>query len=132
MGFKVNDKDPKCILCIIYRLCITTKVKFNDVKIFWTHKQIQSNPKILFYTMKDISKEDNGIFLKMDDALKIYSGHLFRRDSEFLPIFRHYILKGFETGIFKRIHTTMREQSYYAQYNRVRWHSMNSQNDYEE
>ena len=91
----------------------------------WALEHINSNRKILLYNNNIGGKYES---LKMDDAIKTYSGILIRRDSEFLPIFRHYVLKGFETGIFKRMHTTMREQHAYALHNRVVWYSRTPKN----
>ena len=42
----------------------------------------------------------------MEDEEKIESGLLLRSDSEYLPLFRHYIHKGKETGIYHRFHKT--------------------------
>ena len=39
----------------------------------------------------------------MDDIIHTQGGHELRSDSEFLSMFRHYRLKGYENGIFKRI-----------------------------
>lgn len=78
-------------------------------------KQIIRDKKTLWYTTRSgvpESVKDDGrgggdegrvIELKMDDASRNYRGVMLRQDSEYLPMFRHYALKGFESGIFQRI-----------------------------
>ena len=41
----------------------------------------------------------------MNDVPITFHGFLLKLDSEFLTLFNHYLLKGFETGIYKRIET---------------------------
>ena len=41
--------------------------------------------------------------LKMDDAVYGFVTLVLQNDSEFLQLFNHYILKAYETGIFKRL-----------------------------
>ena len=42
--------------------------------------------------------------LKMDDAIYGLSAHALKKDSEFLQLFNHYILKAVESGCFNRLH----------------------------
>ena len=66
------------------------------------------DPKTLLYGtsnyMNDASVEYNKIVeplfaLKMDDEVKLVGGHAMQKNSEFLPIFNHYLRKQFETGL---------------------------------
>ena len=66
---------------------------------------IKSDKNTLYYTSASSGVDGNSgtIDLRMDDSSKQYFGLLFHRDSEYLPVLRHYALKGFENGIFQRI-----------------------------
>ena len=46
--------------------------------------------------------KDQVYALKMDDSIKAMVGLALQKDSEFLQIFNHYILRGLEFGEFKR------------------------------
>lgn len=44
--------------------------------------------------------------LKMDDSVHVIVTLALQKDSEFLPIFNHYILKGFQSGEYKKLYRT--------------------------
>ena len=77
----------------------------------WAEKQITMDKKTLWYCTKgcasDAISKGKIIALPMDDATKSYSGLLVTQDSEFIPVIRHYVLKGLETGIFQRIELSL-------------------------
>ena len=59
------------------------------------------------------------VALPMDDAVNDYNGHNLRANSEYLPVFKHYVLKAFETGIFQRIELEGEPKACIARYNKV-------------
>ena len=74
----------------------------------WAIETVIRDKKTLWYTFSGTTSslhENSGklVELRMDDTNKRDYGPMLRQDSEYLPLFRHYALKGFETGIFKRI-----------------------------
>ena len=74
----------------------------------WATDQIMGDKKTLWYTFSGTPQNllDNSgrvTELRMDDTTKRNFGPMLRHDSEYLPLFRHYALKGFESGVFKRI-----------------------------
>ena len=42
----------------------------------------------------------------MDDSVHVIVTLALQKDSEFLPIFNHYILKGFQSGEYKKLYRT--------------------------
>ena len=84
-------------------------------------EKIKSDKNTLYYqATSSVSGSSSTIFLKMDDSSKQYFGLLFSRDSEYLPVFRHYALKGFENGIFQKI-DLMEVKHCVKLYNQVCW-----------
>ena len=75
----------------------------------WAIEQIISDPKSLLYC-PDNSCDEQGdirkgrvVAYEMEDAQHSWNVFLLRPDSEYLPLFNHYLLKGFETGILQRL-----------------------------
>ena len=70
-----------------------------------TIKEVMSNPKTLFYSHKAVMIQADQLLqgrvlaLQMDDASHINLGFALQKDSEFLEIMNHYILKEAEHGI---------------------------------
>ena len=70
-----------------------------------TIKEVMSNPKTLFYSHKAVMIQADQLLkgrvlaLQMDDASHINLGFALQKDSEFLEIMNHYILKEMEHGI---------------------------------
>ena len=70
-----------------------------------TIQEVVSNPKTLFYSHKAIMIQANQLLqgrllaLQMDDASHINIGFALQKDSEFLEIMNHFILKEMEHGI---------------------------------
>ena len=112
-----------------YQIELPIWQNYTSETALWATKQVNSNPKIVWFCSERCSHFwGKTTTLKMDDAVKTYTGILIRRDSEFLPVFRHHLLKAFETGIYKWIHTTRREQHAYALSNEVTWYSKTPKN----
>ena len=63
--------------------------------------------KILFYCNPSCAANEiragDVIALKMDDPHNTLAGFLLRKDSEYLSVFNHYLLKGIESGVFHRL-----------------------------
>ena len=75
----------------------------------WAIEKITSDQKYLIYC-PDKSCDQQGNIRKgivtpfeMEDAQLVYYAFLLRIDSEYLPLFNHYLLKAFETGILQRL-----------------------------
>ena len=72
---------------------------------------IMNDPKALFYcadvcavsTNHNAIREGDIIALKMDDHHYTFGGFGLRKDSEYLSVFNHYLLKGKESGVFHRL-----------------------------
>ena len=66
--------------------------------------------KTLWYSQRDCAAEEieqgNVIDLQMDDMSYTYGGFLLRKDSEYVSVISHYVQKGYDAGIFNRIHQT--------------------------
>ena len=80
---------------------------------FEAEREIISDPKTLWYIIKlatvpltATGKEllDQVVALKMDDSSYAISGFGLQKESEFLKMFNHYLLKESEHGIFKRLY----------------------------
>ena len=74
-------------------------------------EQIMADEATLWYCTKwcaspEEREQGKIIALEIEDSHQTYGGLLLRPDSEYLDVFRHYALKGFESGIFKRIQLT--------------------------
>ena len=71
-------------------------------------KQIMEDRYTLWYCHKDCATQEieqgNVIDLQMDDMSYSYGGFMLSKDSEYLSLISHYVKKGFETGIYSRIH----------------------------
>ena len=75
--------------------------------------EVVSEPKTLWYTVfsathstnpKDLQYTNQFFALKMDDAVYGILTLGLQKDSEFLQVFNHYILKQFETGYSRRLY----------------------------
>ena len=75
--------------------------------------EVLSEPKTLWYTVfsathstnpKDLQYTNQFFALKMDDAVYGILTLGLQKDSEFLQVFNHYILKQFETGYSKKLY----------------------------
>ena len=74
-------------------------------------EQILHDKETLLYISRRFADEehilDRGIIdLEIEDSLLYDAGLCLSSFSEYVPVFRHYILKAFETGIYNRIHLT--------------------------
>ena len=73
-------------------------------------EQIINDKDTLWYCQRDCAEEEiekgNVIELQMDDAHYTYGGWLLKPNSEYVSVISHYVIKGYETGIFNRIHQT--------------------------
>ena len=76
-------------------------------------KAIISDPKMLCYveaeaiipwTPSDKALTDQIFPLKMDDAVYGTYSLPLQKDSEFLPLFNHYIMKMIQSGLMKRLY----------------------------
>ena len=68
---------------------------------------LYANPLRLLPTTPSERILTNQVFaLKMDDSVYAIGGLALQKDSEFVDIFNHYILKSFEVGEFRRVHRT--------------------------
>ena len=73
-------------------------------------REMIRNSKTLFFgpswlLKQRISTETHKAFaLKMDDSFIDIVGFGLQKDSEFTPLLNHFILKGFENGVFSRMH----------------------------
>ena len=74
-------------------------------------KEVMNNPKTLYYaipssqigqTPSQKALGDQTFAIRMDDAVYGIGTLGLQKDSEFLQIFNHYILKAIESGCFKR------------------------------
>ena len=85
---------------------------FNHTKenFEWAANQVIADRKTLWYCQRDCAPEEieqgNVIDLRMDDMSYTYGGFMLRKDSEYLSVISHYVQKGFETGVYHRIHLT--------------------------
>ena len=76
-----------------------------SIMILNTIQEVMSNPKTLFYSHKAVMIQARQLLqgrvlaLEMDDASHINIGFALQKDSEFLEIMNHYILKEMEHGI---------------------------------
>ena len=87
-------------------------MKFTDAQsrhlmISHTIQELESNPKTLLYSHKAImillsQLKEQVVALQTDDASYINVGFALQKDSEFLEIMNHYILKEMEHGILMR------------------------------
>ena len=62
-------------------------------------EDVENDQKTLYYG----DQWPTLIQLNMDDAIQGYSSLALQKDSEFLQLFNHYIMKAYETGFFKRL-----------------------------
>ena len=74
----------------------------------WAEKQIRNDPKALFFCAANcvfdyVIRAGDVIALKMDDPHNTFGGFALRKDSEYLSVFNHYLLKGKESGVFHRL-----------------------------
>ena len=92
------------------RIVLPSWYNYTKENFDWAAKQIVSDRKTLWYCQRDCAAEDveqgNVIDLQMDDMSYTYGGFLLRKDSEYVSVISHYVRKGYETGIFNRIHQT--------------------------
>ena len=73
-------------------------------------EEVVKDPKTLFYSTKALlrgTRLEKALVrqtfpLNMDDGVNVFATLALQKDSEFLQLFNHYILKAYETGIFKR------------------------------
>ena len=81
-------------------------------------EEITTDSKVLLYGGTSLSQYEVAKpyvqriqMLNTDDNYLALASFILHKDSEFLPVFNHYIIKAFETGIFKRLfrsyHPTM-------------------------
>ena len=81
--------------------------KYNKKALFYASYTGMIGTEITKGSEEEIEKErkfrDRLIELPMDDAIYTIIGLALQKDSEFLGLFNHYIMKAFETGIFKRL-----------------------------
>ena len=71
--------------------------------------RLPENSKTLLYTTSNMMRSTSAVWnkqiindlfaLKMEDMVKLAGGHILQKDSEFLPIFNHYLAKQFENGL---------------------------------
>ena len=71
--------------------------------------RLPENSKTLLYTTSNMMRSTSAVWnkqiindlfaLKMEDMVKLAGGHVLQKDSEFLPIFNHYLVKQFENGL---------------------------------
>ena len=89
----------------------------------WAENEVMKDKKTLWYchTQCATSALQDGriIALPMDDAVKEPGGYLLSSNSEYMPVFKHYVLKAFETGIFQRIELEEPAKACIARYNMV-------------
>ena len=75
----------------------------------WAIEQITSDLKSLLYCPdnscdeKESIRKGRVVAFAMDDAPYSFYVLFLRQDSEYLSLFNHYLLKGFETGIMQRL-----------------------------
>ena len=77
----------------------------NNHKVMKTteaYEKVRSDSKTLLMAYETTVK-DGTAPLKIEDSVYSISGLALQRDSEFLQLFNHYILRGYETGFFKRL-----------------------------
>ena len=76
------------------------KMNSPQEKTHWAAKTIINERKILWYAHGSAQNWNNSqgkvVSLKMEDALDTYGGFSLQKDSEFLPIFNHYLKDGFK------------------------------------
>ena len=77
----------------------------SDQSIYWATEKISQEKKILWYDAESIQRNYKGkvYSLNMDASHYTYIGFALQRDSEFLSIFNHYLLKAYESGILNRL-----------------------------
>ena len=106
----LSHANPGTAKHIVYK-------KYIEKEIPKTEKEalpaVISEPKTLLYILdttalhpkdpKDKYLLDQVAFLKMDDSDNLMVGFGLQKDSEFLALFNHYILKGMESGILDRL-----------------------------
>ena len=75
---------------------------FNDNKVLWFCHESSQNWN---------TSQGKVVSLKMDDSYYSYFGFGLQKDSEFMAIFNHYLLKAYETGILNRLDLFHNKQS---------------------
>ena len=70
-------------------------------------ERIINDKKVLWFCHSSVQNWNNSqgkVFsLKMEDSITTYAGFALQKDSEFMAIFNHYLLKAHETGILNRL-----------------------------
>ena len=71
-------------------------------------EQIIEDKNTLWYCHKECADEEIGkgnvVDLKMEDTHYTYGGWALKLDSEYVSVLSHYVMKGYESGIFHRLH----------------------------
>lgn len=97
-------------LTLMNKIVLPTWYNFTAQNLDWAANQVIHDSKTLWYCQRDCAtdKIEQGtvIDLRMDDTTYTYGGFMLRKDSEYLSLISHYVKKGFETGIYHRIHLT--------------------------
>ena len=97
------------------KIDLPTWYNFTSQNLDWAANQVIHDSKTLWYCQRDCAtekiEEGTVIDLRMDDTTYTYGGFLLRKDSEYLSLISHYVKKGFETGIYHRIHLTYTSRS---------------------
>ena len=66
-------------------------------------EKVIKQPKTLYYTERDKNLGKDTMHLTMDDAVFGDGSLALQKNSEFLQLFNHYILKGLSSGVFKKV-----------------------------
>ena len=73
----------------------------------WAEEQIMQDKNTMWFCSRECAlqkiKEGRIQSLEMDDSSQVYAGVSLRSNSEFLPVFKHHILKATETGVLHRL-----------------------------
>ena len=91
-----------------FKLKKSANAQSRSIMILNTIQEVMSNPKTLFYSHKAVMIQASQLLqgrvlaLQMDDASHINIGFALQKDSEFLEIMNHYLLKEMEHGILMR------------------------------
>ena len=92
------------------RIVLPSWLKYTKENFDWAANQVMDDRKTLWYCHRDCAPEEieqgNVIDLRMDDMSYTYGGFMLRKDSEYVSVISHYVQKGFETGVYHRIHLT--------------------------
>ena len=106
----LSNAEPGTAKHIVYKKYIEKQVPMTGKDAL---KAVFSEPKTLLYNLdttalhpkdpKDKYLLDQVVVLKMDASDNLMVGFGLQKDSEFLALFNHYILKGMESGILDRL-----------------------------